>query len=73
MNVGLAGVLISLIGMVVVLAAFWFAFRMTKHKPTARIAAMIGAVSLSLLTAAVVYQFNQALSGQAARPTDQPR
>lgn len=73
MNMSLTGALISFLGVAVSLAAFGFAFRMTRDKPTARIAAVIGAVSVSLLTAAVVYTFNRDLGGQAARSTDQPR
>jgi uncharacterized membrane protein len=73
MNVGLTGVVIGFLGVAISLTAFWFAWRMTKDKPTARIAAMIGEVSLSLLTAAVVYELNRGLGGQAARSMDQPR
>ncbi len=72
MNVGLTGALIGFLGVAVSLAAFWFAWKMTKGKPTARVAAMIGAVSVSLLTAAVTREFIRELDKQAVRSTDQP-
>ena len=72
MNVGLTGVLIGFLGVAVSLVAFWFAWKMTKGKPTARVAAMIGAVSVSLLTAAVTREFIRELDKQAVRLMDQP-
>ena len=73
MNMGFTGTLISIVGMLVCLATFFFAFRMTRDKPTGRVAALIGAVSLSLLTTFVVYNLNRSLEGQAARSTQQLR
>ena len=72
MNVGLTGAMIGFLGAAISLAAFFFAWKMTKGKPTARVAAMIGAVSVSLLTAAVTREFMRELDKQAVRPVDQP-
>ena len=70
---GFTGALIGVLGVAICLGAFYFALRMTRDKPTARIAALIGAVSLTLLTTFVVYNLNRSLSGPDARATEQPR
>jgi hypothetical protein len=73
MSGGSLGTVIGVIGAVVALAAFWFAWTMTRNKPTGRVAAMIGALSVSLLAAGVVYAFNRGLSGQPVSPSHETR
>ena len=72
MNLSLTSVMIGFLGLAVSLAAFFLAWKMTQGKPTARVAALIGAVSVSLLTAAVTREFMRELEKQAVRPVDQP-
>ena len=63
MDAGSTGSFVGVLGAVISLSAFWFAWKMTRDKPTGRVAAMIGALSVSLLAAGVVYAFNRGLSG----------
>ena len=73
MEVGSTGAIMIALGVVVVLVALGFALRMTRDKPTARIAAMVGVVSVSLLTAAVVYGITRGLAPRDAPLTGQSR
>jgi len=73
MSGGSLGTVIGVIGAVIALLAFWFAWAMTRNKPTGRVAAMIGALSVSLLAAGVVYAFNRGLSGQPVSPSHETR
>jgi uncharacterized membrane protein len=69
-----ANTIIGLLAVAASLAAFWFAWKLTEGKPTGRIAAMIGAVALSLLAVAVVYGFtNSGFSGRPTHSGEQPR
>lgn len=73
MNMNLPGVMIAIAGLAVCLMVWWFAFSMTQGKPTGRVAAIIGAMSLTILTAVVVYNLNRAAKGQPTGTVIQSR
>lgn len=59
------------IGLVIGLVAFYFAVSMTRGRPIGRIAALIAAVSVSILAGAIVYALTRGVGGEPAQPANQ--